>query len=179
MSHLVADWENTDIDAHKHNVNTIKWFCSVPFPNPENEEERKIQESPRGVMCSLVNQLLRVISDKFPGFILSSSFLDHKDFADRPKNREIEALWEVFGCLVVELPWGADVMCVIDEITTYETSDLKEDLDFIIGQLVKMAIRQSGEPIALKFIVKCQTTAKGVREHFEDSKYSKDNIIDG
>ncbi|KXH66790.1 hypothetical protein CSAL01_11602 [Colletotrichum salicis] len=93
MSHLVADWENTDIDAHKHNVNTIKWFCSVPFPNPGNEEERKIQESPRGMMCSLINQLLRVISDKFPEFILSGSFLDDKDFADRLKNREIQALW--------------------------------------------------------------------------------------
>ncbi|KAK1658322.1 hypothetical protein BDP55DRAFT_758966 [Colletotrichum godetiae] len=132
MAHLVADWESTEIDTHKHSVNTIKWFCSVPYTNPENEEERKIQEYPRGMMCSLLNQLLRVISDEFPEFNLSGSFLDDKDFADRLKNREIKALWGVFSCLVVQLPWGADVMCVIDKITTYETSDLEEDLDFII-----------------------------------------------
>ncbi|KAK1727019.1 uncharacterized protein BDZ83DRAFT_649862 [Colletotrichum acutatum] len=50
MTHLAAEWKNNNDDAWERNVITIEWFCSIPFPNRTNEDEIKLQESPRGKM---------------------------------------------------------------------------------------------------------------------------------
>ncbi|KAK1701996.1 hypothetical protein BDP67DRAFT_572411 [Colletotrichum lupini] len=179
MSHLAAEWKNKNDRAYQSNLITIKWFCSIPFPNRANEDEIKLQESPRGMMCSLINQLLREIFERFPEYELKGSLLREGSFTERLINREIKALCELFSALIIYLDPGADVMCVIDEITRYETDQLSEELDLIIKQLSALARIQSGRPVAFKLVLTCQSRATQIHEYFEDPRYFKDNIVDG
>ncbi|UQC79001.1 uncharacterized protein CLUP02_04480 [Colletotrichum lupini] len=158
MSHLAAEWKNK---------------------NDPNEDEIKLQESPRGMMCSLINQLLREIFERFPEYELKGSLLREGSFTERLINREIKALCELFSALIIYLDPGADVMCVIDEITRYETDQLSEELDLIIKQLSALARIQSGRPVAFKLVLTCQSRATQIHEYFEDPRYFKDNIVDG
>ncbi|KAF4782779.1 hypothetical protein HER10_EVM0002830 [Colletotrichum scovillei] len=179
MSHLAAEWKNKNDIAYQSNLITIKWFCSIPFPNRTNEDEIKLQESPRGMMCSLINQLLREISERFPKYELKGSLLREGGFTERLANREIEALYELFSALMIYLDPGADVMCVIDEITRYETDQLSEELDYVITRLLALARIQSGGPVASKLVLTCQSRATQINEYFDNGRYFKDNIFDG
>ncbi|EXF73580.1 hypothetical protein CFIO01_02872 [Colletotrichum fioriniae PJ7] len=164
MSHLAAEWKNKDDDAYQNNLITIRWFCSIPFPDRTNENEIKLQESPRGMMCSLINQLVREISKKFPEYELKGSLLREAGFAKRLINREIEALCELSSALMIYLDPGADVMCVIDEINQYETDHLSMELDYTMNQLSALARIQSGRPVAFKLVLTCQSKATQVNK---------------
>lgn len=85
---------------------------------------------------------------------------------------ELEVLCTIFRKLARHAPSESAILCVIDEISLYETQMLQPRTNLVMEKLVRLATKQGDEQQAVKLLVTCQDRALGV------SRYVSGHTID-
>lgn len=135
-----------------------KFFCGQHPPR----YGQSFPPSPsRGLMASLVGQLVSQMLDK--GVDVDLSFLSQSDWHDI-YGLELSTLCSVFRELTNQLPAQSLLLCIIDEITQYETTALANDINVIFKKLTRLVKRR--EDIIFKLLVTAHSRAMRVSKHF-------------
>lgn len=136
----------------------MAYFCDYHRPS----FQPSIWASSVGIIASFVGQLLEQMLDR--GVRMDLSFLTTSEWA-RLENMKLDTLWRVLRQLIGQLPPDCVLICVIDEISRYETTALHQDTEQFIRRLTRL-VRKS-EPIVFKLLLTCQGRALGVSQYFE------------
>lgn len=99
---------------------TIYWFCGSHINGPNDNAV--------GLMQSLVCQLLK--TNHF-----DQGFKHRKNF----DGQDLHDLLDIFTKLVLQLPDETAVVCILDGVSYYEDSNLREDTCKVIKTLVKLS----------------------------------------
>ncbi|EMR65917.1 hypothetical protein UCREL1_7098 [Eutypa lata UCREL1] len=135
-----------------------KFFCGQHPPR----YGQSFPPSPsRGLMASLVGQLVSQMLDK--GVDVDLSFLSQSDWHDI-YGLELSTLCSVFRELTNQLPAQSLLLCIIDEITQYETTALANDINVIFKKLTRLVKRR--EDIIFKLLVTAHSRAMRISKHF-------------
>ncbi|SPN98696.1 uncharacterized protein DNG_01740 [Cephalotrichum gorgonifer] len=144
----------------------VKYFCAAhpasPFVDPESAD----LASAVSMMASLVGQLLSQMADR--GIVADLSFLTDAKWGKVERHRP-KILCTVFRRLVAQMPPGSVILCLIDEISLYETQMLRHQTDLVMEKLVKLAMgNRDGQEQrqVFKLLVTCQDRALGVARYF-------------
>ncbi|KAK7752621.1 hypothetical protein SLS62_005390 [Diatrype stigma] len=116
---------------------------------------------PRGLMASLVGQLVSQMLDK--GVDMNLSFLSQGDWRDI-QSLKLSTLCSVFRELTKQLPSKSLLLCVIDEVTRYETMALANEIDLVMKKLTRLVKRH--ENIIFKLLVTSHSQALRITKHF-------------
>ncbi|KAF4447064.1 hypothetical protein F53441_9363 [Fusarium austroafricanum] len=155
----LARMSNTDLtDAIP--VFVLKYFCAEHQPSyPYNPFT-----SPIGMMASIICQLVRQMTDK--GLAVDLSFLTDSKWG-KLERLELHTLCTVFKRVVEQIPQHGVILCVIDEISVYETSRLGGETDMVVGKLVQI-VQRNRHPV-FKLLVTCYDRALDVGRFFSGS----------
>ncbi|KAG7053116.1 hypothetical protein JMJ77_0000208 [Colletotrichum scovillei] len=153
----------------------IGWFCADDTQMWDRKDPHKpVNISSRLMMASLICQLLdRMMIEKIECHL---SFINSEFNWDDIGKWELQVLSEIFTRLVSQAPEGSQIICVIDEICSYEDYDpTEDDANKAINALV--AIANSAElltgPRYFKLLLTCEDEAPGIEKKFK----SKDQIM--
>lgn len=138
-----------------------KFFCDR---HPVRYGESFPPSLPRGLMASLVGQLVSQMLDK--GVDINLSFLSQGDWRDIQSLR-LSTLCSVFCKLAKQLPSKSLLLCVVDEITRYETMALANEIDLVMRKLTRSVRRH--ENMTFKLLVTSHSQALRVSKHFTGS----------
>ncbi|KAF9877006.1 hypothetical protein CkaCkLH20_05272 [Colletotrichum karsti] len=143
-------------------VFVLNYFCaehpsSPIFPSPET--------SVTGLMASLIGQLVWQMNDK--KIMPDLSFLTEKKWG-KISRLDPAALFTLFKRLFRQLPREAMLLCIIDEISIYETQMLQEDTYTALQKLVQLSSDQKSPSAAFKLLVLSRNRALVVGEHFSE-----------
>ena len=108
------------ITTNRIPIITLYWFCGAHSNGPSDNAS--------GLMRNLIGQLL--LAGPF-----DRGFKQTKHF----NGQDLAKLLDMFAKLLRQLPGGTAVVCVIDGISFYEDSDLREDTCEVIKRLVKLS----------------------------------------
>ena len=104
-----------------------------------------------GMLVSLIGQLLGQGAHK--GLHFELSFIDDDDIRSLEKN-DIETLCNVFRDLVLQVPDNKFLICIIDGISLYETSDRRNELMYAWKRLNRLLTNQNVK-VVLKLLATC------------------------
>ncbi|KXH49276.1 hypothetical protein CNYM01_06992 [Colletotrichum nymphaeae SA-01] len=153
----------------------IGWFCTDDTQIWDRKDpDKPVNISSRLMMASLVFQLLDLMMAK--NIECDLSFINSEFNWDDIGKWELQVLSEIFTRLVLQAPEGSQIICVIDEICSYEDWDSTEDdANKAVNALV--AIANSAElltgPRYFKLLLTCEDEAPGIEKKFK----SKDQIM--
>ncbi|KAK1461174.1 hypothetical protein CMEL01_14810 [Colletotrichum melonis] len=152
----------------------IGWFCADDTQMEDRTDPYKpVNFSSRLMMASLVCKLRdQMMAEKIECDLSSiNSELNWDDIS----KWELGVLSEIFSKLISQTPEGSQIICVIDEICSYEYCDYTDDTNKAINALV--AIANSAElltgPRYFKLLLTCKHEASGIEEKFR----SEDQIM--
>lgn len=162
LSLVAAELSRLSISAGAENaaVFVLNFFCA--------EHSSPLQpswpNSPVGTIASLICQLVSLMADK--GLETDLSFLNEKRLG-RIKLFDLATLVILFKKLVRKLPAGGMVLCIIDEISSYETEWLQEESNFLMEKLVRLATdKTSTEKAGFKLLVTSRVRAHRIARYF-------------
>lgn len=136
----------------------VKFFCGS---HPPRHGQAALPSPSSGLMASLIGQLLSQMLDKKIPIHLSS--LTRDDWK-RIQDWDLATLCKTFRELTTQLPTRSLLLCIVDEISQYETMALVGDTDLLIRKLVQLAKRH--EDIIFKLLVTSHGRALRVWKHF-------------
>ncbi|KAI3539072.1 hypothetical protein CSPX01_09199 [Colletotrichum filicis] len=152
----------------------IGWFCADDTQMEDRTHPYKpVNLSSRLMMASLVCKLRdQMMAEKIECDLSSiNSELNWDDIG----KWELGVLSKIFDKLVSQTPEGSQIICVIDEICSYEYCDFTDDTNKAINALV--AIANSAElltgPRYFKLLLTCKHEASGIEKKIR----SEDQII--
>lgn len=129
--------------------------------------------SPTGMMTSLLGQLITQMMER--ELTVDLSFLSPADWS-KLGSWNTSMLCIVFRELSKQLPAGSTLLCIIGEITHYETSTFATDTAAIVRRLCRLGAKV--EHIALKCLLTCHGRALIVSDYFEGSVLDlEENIL--
>ena len=99
-------------------VLVLNYFCGLHMGTDS-------RSNARGMLVSMIGQLLGQGAHK--GLHFELSFIDDDDICSLEKD-DIEALCNVFRDLVLQISDNKFLICIIDGISLYETSDRRNEL---------------------------------------------------
>ena len=77
-------------------------------------------------------------------------------------------LYIILRELVAQLPEKTVVVCVLDELTFYETSELREETDCFMRRLKRLV--NIPEDVIFKLLVTCRGRALDFQQYFDDEE---------
>lgn len=147
----------------------MAYFCDFHRPSYEWSTEA----SAVGIVASFLGQLLSQMEQR--GLHMDLSFLDARDWRHL-ESLQLETLWKVLRQLISQLPEDSVLVCVIDEISRYETSALEQDTDQIIRRLTRLV--KNSQNIVFKLLLTCHGRALSVFPYFEGCTIDLDSHIE-
>lgn len=142
---------------------TVQYFCAahkpIPIPGPKAAQASPVSS----MMASLVGQLVSQLVDT--GVKTDLSFMKDSTW-QKLERLELEVLCRIFGKLIYQMPEGGVVLCIIDEISLYETQLHGHETDLVMGKLVQLAENQRGQRKVFKLLVTCQDRALEINKYF-------------
>lgn len=135
----------------------LKYFCS----EHNQARVRNRWSSPTGMLTDLIGQLVCQMLDK--GINIDLSFLSHSKWR-KLDGLDVRTICSVFKRIVEQIPQGGVVLCVIDEISIYESQSLVNETDIVMSKLLRLVGRDGG-PV-FKLLVTCYDRALGVYRLF-------------
>ncbi|KAK9771719.1 hypothetical protein SCAR479_11648 [Seiridium cardinale] len=121
------------------------------------------------VLVSFVGQLL----DQCLTGTLALTYLLNSSEWKKLGEQKLDTLWKVLRLLISQLPLGGVLICIIDEISQYETSVLEEDTDRVVRRLTRLVI--NSDNIAFKLLLTCHDKALKVFQYSEDHTIDLDD----
>jgi hypothetical protein len=155
----VVDAELAKAFENSASVFVVKYFCSLHIDNIDPSRA----SSPSGMMASLVGQLLSQMMDRDTEVDLS--FLGKTELK-RVEDDDLNILYIIFRELTLQLPAKALLMCVLDEVSLYETSSLGKDTDAVMRRLTRLLTRPMEADF--KLLVTCRGRSLDFQQYFED-----------
>ncbi|KAL3301869.1 hypothetical protein RB213_005008 [Colletotrichum asianum] len=149
-----------DAGADTSAVFVLNFFCDEHSPSPLLPAW---QNSAVGMIASLICQLVNLMTKK--GLETDLSFLNGKKMG-KIERFDLATLAKLFKKLVKQLPAGGMVLCIVDEISVYETEMLQAETEFLLAELVGLASKKAHDQVAFKLLVTCRGRAFGVARHF-------------
>jgi hypothetical protein len=160
----LVDAELVTISESMESSFVIKHFCGLHTENIDPSPA----SSPTGLMASLVGQLLGQMLDR--EFDIDTSFLEKSDWRCLEK-QDLFALYMVFRELIRQLPPKTILVCVLDEVSLYETQALGEDTDVVMRRLTRLVAKSTN--VVIKMLVTCRGKALDFQQYFQE-----DEILD-
>lgn len=140
-------------------VYVVEYFCSL---HTENIDPSRASSS-IGMMASLVGQLLmRMLDNEIE---VDLSFLGKADLK-RVENDDLDILCILFRELTLQLPAKALLLCVLDEVSLYETLSLGKDTDAVMRRLTRLTAKPM--EAVFKLLVTCRGRSLDFQQYFED-----------
>lgn len=121
-AHLV-----NSIAGTKKNMHCIYWFCSL-HRNPRNDADTSVPS----IVCSMIGQLL----SKYQDFDLS---FFHKRHLHGVRNKDITTLCNILDELILQLPNGTVLFCVLDWLSCIEDTTRRDDVRYLAERLCQVA----------------------------------------
>ncbi|KAL8894995.1 MAG: hypothetical protein Q9192_003908 [Flavoplaca navasiana] len=141
----------------------IRWFCGL-----HTDIRRDPDAHPKGMMNSMVSQLINQALDRFSGFSMGdSSLLD--------RGLDLGNLNSIFDSLVMTLTGETILFCLIDGISYYEIEDRENECEEVLSMLTSLVRRcqQIDHGPVIKFMV----TAP-LRSHLVCRLFREEEILD-
>jgi hypothetical protein len=138
----------------------VKYFCSL---HTENIDPSRAS-SPVGIMVSLIGELLTQMMDC--QMEVDVSFLSKNDLK-KVENDDLDILCIVFRELVLQLPPKALLVCVLDEVTLYETESLGRDIGAVMRRLCRLVVKST--EVIFKLLVTCRGQSLEFQQYFQDT----------
>lgn len=135
----------------------LKYFCSEHQPSHPND----LLASAVGIMASILGQLICQMTEK--GISVDLSFISDSKWR-KLELLELHTLCTVFKRVIDQVPRDGVVLCIIDEMSVYETSRLGEETEMAVKKLVRLA-HQGRYPVC-KLLVTCYDHALDVGRYF-------------
>lgn len=114
-----------------------------------------------GLMSSLVGQILSQMLQR--GIVVNLAFLTKVDWHNVEKLKLV-ILSIIFRELINQLPAGSVLVCVIDEVSLYETALHEKETDAVVRRLARLSVRNDG--LIFKLLVACRGRPVGVGRYF-------------
>ncbi|KAF4992488.1 hypothetical protein FDECE_13704 [Fusarium decemcellulare] len=144
-------------------VFVVNYFCAAHQPSPLPGSLAN-QNSAASMMTSLIGQLLNQFTDR--GIDVDLSFLTKKKW-HKIEESDPEVLCSIFKKLTRQIPPGSAILCMVDEISLYETQMLEYQTNLVMEKLVRLANHQQKDGHQIfKLLVTCQDRALGVSRYF-------------
>lgn len=147
----------------------MAYFCDFHRPSYEWSAEA----SAVGIVASFTGQLLSQMQER--GLHMDLSFLDARDWRHL-ESLKLDILWKVLRQLITQLPEDSVLVCVIDEISRYESSALEQDTDQIIRRLTRLV--KNSQNIVFKLLLTCHGRALSVFPYFEGCTIDLDSHVE-
>ncbi|KAH9905189.1 hypothetical protein F4778DRAFT_802664 [Xylariomycetidae sp. FL2044] len=135
----------------------LGYFCDQHRPF----SDLSVASSSRGMIASLTGQLLSQMLER--GLETNLSFLT-KVHWQRLQNLHLSTLCILFRELTDQLAPGTVLVCVIDEISRYETAARRKDTDAVMRRLTRLVSKR--DEIVFKLLVTCRGRALEVGQYF-------------
>ncbi|KAI9903641.1 hypothetical protein N3K66_000170 [Trichothecium roseum] len=161
VSELAGKLDETG--SRRNPVFTLKYFCASHPPSAYTNHPS--QSSPcSGMLASLLGQLLQQLAER--GVSADLSFLSKNKWR-KIEELDVETLCSTFKKVARQTPPGTAILCMIDEISLYETKRLQHGTSHVMEKLVQLARpRKDDEHRVFKLLLTCQTRALGVSRLF-------------
>jgi hypothetical protein len=140
-------------------VFVVEYFCSLHTDNIDPSRA----SSSTGMMASLVGQLVTQMLDR--NIEVDLSFLSKTDMK-RVENDDLDILCIVFRELTLQLPAKTLLVCVLDEVSLYETLSLGKDTDAVMRRLTRLIARPM--EAVFKLLVTCRGQSLDFQQYFAD-----------
>jgi hypothetical protein len=112
----------------------------------------------------LIGQLIEQLGDR--DIIVDLSFMSSKTWR-RVEELEPKTLCRIFRKFIGQIPPGSAILCMIDEVSLYETLMLEHQTSYVMEKLVQL-VRQEQDDAqqVFKLLVTCQDRALGISRLF-------------
>lgn len=131
----------------------LSYFCAFDAQNDAGAA---------GVLASFVEQLLTQMLSR--GMIVDLSFLRSEQW-DALERWDGLILYIVLKELVAQLSDGSVLVCVLDEMTLFETKALGDETDEVMRRLKRLA--SGSENVIFKLLVTCRGRALDFHQYFD------------
>ncbi|KIL88242.1 hypothetical protein FAVG1_08321 [Fusarium avenaceum] len=144
-------------------VFVISYFCAARPSFPTTNASIS-QNSAAGMMASLIGQLIEQLGDR--NIVVDLSFVTSKTWR-KVEELEPKTLCKIFRKLIGQTPPGSAILCMIDEISLYETQALEYQTNIVIEKLVQLVHQEQDDAQQVfKLLVTCQDRALGISRLF-------------
>ncbi|KAK1847154.1 hypothetical protein CCHR01_10199 [Colletotrichum chrysophilum] len=150
-------------------VFVLNYFCAEHCPRPLFPS---LEASAAGLMVSLIGQLVSQMKDK--GMTVDLSFMAEKNWR-RLERFDVKALCNLFKKLTKQLPPGAMLLCILDEVYLYES---RENVEYVVWFLAGLAEKQRYSRAAFKLLVACRIRAMGFAKYFVQNTVDLDDDVE-
>jgi len=110
--------------------------------------------------------MLRVFMAQLLHTVPDLSFLNDKQIENIKEGRDIDVLFDVFENMLLQLPSKKYVICVIDNIALYESSDQSHDFERVVQRLCGLTKDKSR---VIKVLFTCHRQSQFV-DHLVDDE---------
>jgi hypothetical protein len=155
----VVDAELVKAFEDLESVFVVNYFCSL---HTENIDPSRASSS-IGMMASLVGQLVTQMLDK--DIEVDMSFLGKTGFK-RVENEDLDILCIIFRELTLQLPAKTLLVCVLDEVSLYETLSLERDTNAVMRRLTRLLTKPM--EAVFKLLVSCRGQSLDFQQYFEN-----------
>ncbi|KUJ07779.1 uncharacterized protein LY89DRAFT_352668 [Mollisia scopiformis] len=165
----LVDAELVKISESMEAAFVIKYFCGLHTQNLDPSPA----SSPVGMMASLVGQLLSQMIDR--EMDVDVSFLEKSNWKD-VESHNLFALYMVFRNLVEQLPPKTLLVCVLDEVSLYETRSMGGETDTVMRRLTRLVANSTD--VTFKMLVTCRGRALDFQQYFHPDILDLDEDIE-
>jgi hypothetical protein len=155
----VVDAELVKAFQDSASVFLVKYFCSL---HTENIDPSRASSS-IGMISSLVGQLLTQMLDR--DIEVDLSFLSKTDLK-KVESDDIDILCILFRELTLQLPSKTLLVCVLDEVSLYETLSLGKDTDAVMRRLTRLLAKPM--EAVFKLLVTSRGQSLDFQQYFEE-----------
>jgi hypothetical protein len=138
----------SDLVSISNQIILITHFCGHHI-----DELRDPRANVQGMLVSLVGQLFMQVKSWGHGdFRLDLSSISEDD-CSAIQQEDVDALFNIFRTIVMQLPKHTIIFCLIDSLSAYENSNRKEDTIALMQKLARLVKKPTR--VALKLLVTC------------------------
>ncbi|KAH7144592.1 hypothetical protein B0J13DRAFT_47620 [Dactylonectria estremocensis] len=146
----------------------VSYFCGEHRPYGGNSTVPVVV----GMMASLVGQLVTQMSD---WGAVDLSFLDEHSWKSLGKMK-LRVLCTIFEELARQIPRGNVLVCILDELSLYETGFLRQDTGAVVRRLTRLTRRR--DAVVFKLLVTCRGRALDITQYFTGHVLQMDESVE-
>jgi len=138
----------TDLMSVSNHIITLTYFCGR-----HTDELREQTANARGMLASLVGQLLTQIKKSgHKDFNLDLSSVGEDDYS-AIEEEDMDALFDIFRAVIIQLPKGTVIFCLVDSLSAYESANRKEDTIALMQKFARLVKKATS--VEFKLLVTC------------------------
>ncbi|KAK6064552.1 hypothetical protein SCUP234_12958 [Seiridium cupressi] len=138
LSLVVGTLAQASLETSKKKHEPGSFFTGYFCERRRSDLESPIPKSVVRMLTSFVGQLLDQLLDRNLGIDLS--ILNDSEWK-KPAEQKLDTLWKALRLLISQMPLGSVLICIINEISQYETSVLEEDTDRVVRRLTRLVFQ--------------------------------------